>query len=159
MNVPSAVAGFPPQHPPGQYTQTESARGRLGDPRQYEYPPLDVPFTNQSAYSSQFTPQGFCYDSPFVYSDPPPMNHHNREQQPQADQVRPAPAFYSAQQDLYTASTGQHAPTVDIASGLAPHLAQPRAGSTAPTPDQNYGLTWLDPPPLQDVYRKEEKPK
>jgi len=155
MNDHSASMGFPPPGPSRHYTQTASPRGRLVDPQRYEYPPLEVPFTNQSAFSSQFTPQGFCYDSPFVYNNAP-MNHDNPDPQPQPNQVSPAQGYFEAPQGVYPASASQqNTPAGD--STL--RLAQPRDQHRTQPAQQDYGSTWMNPPPMQSIYRKEDKQK
>ena len=54
------------------YGRDNAAAGPSGSPHAAmhggQYPSHSIPFTNQMAYQHNFTPNGFSYESPFVYS-------------------------------------------------------------------------------------------
>lgn len=85
---------FPPSGPSRLYGQPSSPSAQAALlTRPYEYPPLDVPFTNQSAFSSTFTPNGFSFDSPFVFEDSLDMQQQARTVKTAQEHIS-SPGFY-----------------------------------------------------------------
>lgn len=147
-----------------------------------EYPVADVPFTNQMAFQSTFTPSGFSFDSPFInnattsnYNQYPqhhtmPLPHSNYQQQ--RSQPVPIPQQRLTPQLSSTQTPFSYSSTPSLVSDSSPHSRQTSLNSghggsdmmpTMPAMQsgsfngnyQQQDLPWnTQPPPVEDDAKK-----